>query len=372
MDLRSFRAPLALLLVGLVIAIVAIALAEPSEDEGKPRLIATAVDGPDRDRVKDDKVVAPAESVAAAERRFEAADHDSLRSERPQVADLGGLLDERDELNREAQGRAPALPTAGATQSVPGCVTRFIGAYSGRNGVLPRLLVEHYTVSYNVPGWSDVWSIVSYFARTRTASSHFVIDAEGHCAYIVPIEHKAWTQAAANPSSISTEHIAYGNEKQLATTAGYNKTAQVNRWVGKRVGIPMRRGKAVSCGAERSGIVQHKDFGACGGGHHDITPFSIDYIVRISAKGVKPGCASKRTAQIAAKLDYHRKRRGHFAEGSKGWRDHNQHIADWERTARGRYRGLGVADARAHRRQAKHNHAGLRCRRAVLRRRISP
>jgi N-acetyl-anhydromuramyl-L-alanine amidase AmpD len=64
--------------------------------------------------------------------------------------------------------------------------------------------VLHYTVSPNRVGWSDVNAVVAEFANPAfQASSNYVIDGEGHCAYIVRESDKAWTQAAANPFAIS-------------------------------------------------------------------------------------------------------------------------------------------------------------------------
>lgn len=188
-----------------------------------------------------------------------------------------------DVANAEQANRAnlEALPTAGATAGFAGCRTSFVRNQSSRRGVRPVWQVLHYTVSSNVTGWADVNSVVALFDRSSSqASSHFVIDAEGHCAYIVPIESKSWTEAAANPFGISYEIIATGRESVYLPPAGLAKLKSVMREVSRRTGIPMRRGSNVGCTPGRSGIVQHKDFGTCGGGHVDISPFSVDAVVR--------------------------------------------------------------------------------------------
>jgi N-acetylmuramoyl-L-alanine amidase len=177
------------------------------------------------------------------------------------------------------------LPTAGASQGFAGCVTRFVVNQSSRNGVRPQVQVLHYTVSPNRPGWSDVNAIVAMFnTPSFQASSNFVIDGEGNCAYIVPIEAKAWTQAAGNPFAISYEVINTGSESVYMAPAGLAKLRLVVQEVARRTGIPLRRGAVSNCTVTVTGIVQHSDFGICGGGHGDIGPFAlapvIDYVAR--------------------------------------------------------------------------------------------
>lgn len=184
----------------------------------------------------------------------------------------------------------PGLPTAGATAGVPGCRTEFISSYSSRNGVRPVEFTLHLTVSPNVAGWADVNSVVHLFAnRNNLASSNFVLDGEGHCAYIVPIEQKAWTQAGGNPFSVSVEVIDTGRESIYLAPAGMKELRTIVQTVSKRTGIPIRLGSvSSSCTPIRSGIVQHKDWGVCGGGHVDITPFSVPAIVKYLAAGQRP------------------------------------------------------------------------------------
>jgi hypothetical protein len=102
----------------------------------------------------------------------------------------------------------PPLPTAGATAEVPGCRTEFIHSYSSRHGVRPTIFTLHLTVSHNVPGWADVNAIVNLFAH-ESASSHFILDNDNppHCAYIVPLEQKAWTQAAGRSRCTSLRQL---------------------------------------------------------------------------------------------------------------------------------------------------------------------
>jgi len=211
----------------------------------------------------------------------------NLRDETPPLAqkvtpdDLTAAQD----YTKEVQATQPALPTAGASAGFIGCRTQFVRNQSSRHGTRPQLQVLHYTVSPNVLGWADVNSVVALFDRTASqASSTFVVDAEGNCAYIVPIENKAWTQAAANPYSVSYEIINSGKELTLMQPAGYAKLRSVMLQVSARTGIPMRAGSVNGCVPRVTGIVQHYDFGYCGGGHFDIKPFSKAATISVLTK----------------------------------------------------------------------------------------
>lgn len=224
--------------------------------------------------------------AAAVERAAQGIERD-LHDETPVQAQAApdSLKNTQEQVQTQKRTAEP-LPTAGASAGFTGCRTRFVGNQSSRRGVRPKYQVVHYTVSPNVPGWSDVNAIVALFDRASSqASSTFVIDREGNCAYIVPIEAKPWTQAAGNPLSVSYEVVNSGRESSFMDSAGYAKLRSVMREVSRRTGIPMRKGN-VSTG--RSGIVQHKDGGLAWGGHVDVTPYSIDSIVKIVTAGSAP------------------------------------------------------------------------------------
>jgi N-acetylmuramoyl-L-alanine amidase len=163
-----------------------------------------------------------------------------------------------------------------------GCHTRIVRNYSSRNGARPALLVAHFTVSPNRPGWSDVNSVVGLFNNTRAqASSNYVTDADGHCALIVPETQKAWTQAFFNPWSISIEEINTGSEPTYAGRKGLAKIGLVFSDAGRRWGIPLRHGRISSkCHIGRAGIVQHAELGACGGGHVDIGHYRLSQVIQ--------------------------------------------------------------------------------------------
>lgn len=229
-----------------------------------------------------DQLRVPAAAIADVA-RSQADDHDEERNENPPGVTPQALEDGREQQERlAALDQLPVVvPDAAPVQA--GCRSRFIPSYSSRRGVAPRLFVLHYTVSPNRPGWSDVDGITGYFARPSTnASSNYVIDAEGNCNYLVREADKAWTQAALNPVSISVEIINTGREPTLIGAAGgpgLRQLARVARDATRRWGIPLRRGRVSGASVATSGIVAHKDLGAAGGGHVDISPYNVDKVI---------------------------------------------------------------------------------------------
>jgi hypothetical protein len=274
----------AALIVGLVFAI------SPGNDNpGKPATLTVKVDGLDAGRAPDRTVKVPAAVVQQVAPTAE----DQLRE--PPAATPDAQLEDAAKAADEIRRTQEALPTAGATAGLQGCRTSFVRNQSSRRGVRPQWQVLHYTVSPNRPGWSDVNAIVALFNRTSSqASSNFVIDGEGHCAYIVPVEAKAWTQAAGNPFSVSYEIVATGKERVYLAPAGLAKLRAVSHEVARRTGIPLRRGSASGCAPGRSGFLQHADFGICGGGHVDVKPFNANAVIASLAGGGKPVTATDR------------------------------------------------------------------------------
>jgi len=244
-------------------------------DDKKPSTTITIkVDTLDASPNQDKTIVVPKVAVEQAEKA-----HTDERDETPPNV-AGPVLQNNIEEQQTNRKETEALPTAGASGNAPGCVTAFVRNQSSRRGVRPTVQVLHYTVSPNRPGRSDVNGITAFFNQSNTqASSNFVIDAEGNCNYIVPIEAKAWTQAGGNPWAVSYEIIDTGKEADYLGPAGYKKLASVMRWVSGKTGIPLRSGKISGCAPSRSGIVQHADGGSCWGGHHDIGPFPFGFII---------------------------------------------------------------------------------------------
>ncbi len=212
--------------------------------------------------------------------RNELDDHGGLREERPESVPEAQLEDGRAQQRELARrDRLPERSPLAAPEQ-PGCTSRFVRNFSSRNGVAPRLWVLHYTVSANRSGWDDVDAIVSWFDQSRSqASSNYVIDHEGHCAYIVAESDKAWTQAAFNPVAISAEVVNSGHDASYAGVAGLRALAQVLSDSAARWGIPLQRGAVSGCEVVRPGIVDHAQLGACGGGHGDISPWGVDEVL---------------------------------------------------------------------------------------------
>ncbi len=304
--LTKLRAALAALLA--VLGVVVVLTITDDNHDGRPdrATITITVDGPAAGRAPDTTVTAPSSAVAQAKAGVD--DHADARNETPD-----GVKPAVIEAGREQQDRLAAtdqLPVVSplAAPEQAGCASRFVRNYSSRRGVRPRLLVVHYTVSPNRPGWDDVNAIVSLFDRASfQASSNYVIDAEGHCAYIVRESDKAWTQATFNPVAISVEVINTGSEPRFMDPAGYAKLGRVFADAAKRWDIQIRRGSVSGCTVTRSGIVDHNTLGACGGGHADITPYPLQPVIdaiAAAAGGAKPTSATDR--RRCGALAYHR------------------------------------------------------------------
>ena len=158
--------------------------------------------------------------------------------------------------------------------------TRISPNRSSRGGVKPRLLVLHITVSHNRPGLADLDGILSFFQNPATqASSHIVIDREGHDGRCVRDADKAWTQAAYNPQSLSIELIEFNHLLTRKEWLSKERGPQLEcaaKWLAHwshLYGIPLRESRS-------SGVCQHRDLGAAGGGHVDCSPgFPIDHVI---------------------------------------------------------------------------------------------
>ena len=230
------------------------------------------------------KVTAPERAVEQAE-SSEVGEHDGLRTEVPENVPLEDIRRAQDQQEKLAESDQLPIVTPDAAPSQRGCVTRRVQNFSSRRGVRPRLFVMHYTVSPNRPGWGDVNAIAGLFDRPAfSASSHYIIDSEGHCLYIVRESDKAWTQATANPVSISIEVINSGKEGRLAGPAGLAKIGRVVADSTRRWEIPLRVGKVSGCRVVQAGVVDHRALGPCGGGHVDVSPYTIAPVLAAAKK----------------------------------------------------------------------------------------
>jgi hypothetical protein len=318
--LPTSRPPILGLLVTIAVLIAAalgIAQVTGSSDDGNGHRTVTidlgAPASPGAVKTTPTSVEVPASAVAQA--RSDAEDRD-LKGEQPLGVSHDELANLAEQLDKLATTDALPIVTPDAAPSQYGCTTRLVRNYSSRRGVRPRLLVAHYTVSPNRPGWSDVWGNVALFnAPAFAASSNYVIDGEGHCAYIVRESDKAWTQAAANPFAISAELINSGHEPALLASPGLAKVGRVFADAAKRWAIPLQLGKVSGCTVVRPGIIDHHALGACGGGHVDVSPYSVQTVIRaatLSARsrgqgarvGAAPNTATER--RRCGQLRHHR------------------------------------------------------------------
>lgn len=265
---------------------------------GSGKTTTAKVDTADPGRAPDKTITVQA---GAPEAIGDANDHDDLRTENPP-----GVTPKDAEAIREQQdafavndGIPTVTPLAAPTQK--GCISRFVVNASTRRGVAPRWIVLHYTVSPNRAGWSDVNNVVALFDRPSfQASSNYVLDREAHCAYIVRESDKAWTQAAANPFSISFEIINSGKEGSLISGPGRTKLISIIRGISKRWNIPIRAGKVgPNCTVGTSGIITHARLGRCAGGHVDVNPYEgeVAGIIK-SAKPLVCGTKCKRARDL--------------------------------------------------------------------------
>lgn len=186
--------------------------------------------------------------------------------------------------NQAAPASGPTIPdqVPQAAQSVNGCRSQFVRNQSSRNGAKVALGVIHWTGSSILTGWADVNAITKWFdTPAAQASSNFIVDDEGNCAYTVPMTAKSWTQAAANPWSVSIEYINPGVLPVFRGAAGRARTVALMRLWHRDFGIPYRRGAVnSSCVPTRSGFLAHRDLGPCGGGHPDIgIPSAVDGLI---------------------------------------------------------------------------------------------
>lgn len=240
---------------------------------------ATAVDGPDADRKRDDALTLDAAAQAELERATE------LPAQKGAEGDL-----EAGTLREKGDGKAGVLEGPLAAQEFTGCRTRFVQNFSSRNGTRPQIIVWHQTVSRDRPGYSDQDALTA-LANTRSSgvSWHFLVGRkDGLCTFTVPLNLKAWTQGNANPFSIGIEVQAYGDEPRYVEPAGERKLIAITRELGKIYGIPMRRGRVVDCKPVRSGIVEHSELGTCGGGHADVTPWDTAPLIAKAADAARP------------------------------------------------------------------------------------
>lgn len=226
----------------------------------------------------------------------------------PDKLDLAGDLRGADQ-TPVAQLDAPL-----ASPEWPGCSTRMLPTNWSNRTAAVKAIGLHYTAGGNIAGLSDMNGLTGFASSPRAGVSwHFLIDAEGHCYYSVPVGKKAWTIGNLNSQTVNIEVIGRGNEPTYpASAAGARKLADVVQRIGRLFSIPMQLGGVSNCQVTRPGIITHWQGGSCAGGHIDIKPYAIDKVVQQIASG---GCDAKcqrtrslRARNTATHTELHRRR----------------------------------------------------------------
>jgi hypothetical protein len=284
---RRWLLVLSVVVVAIAFAIVATAGDEQSSSPPPPApTITTAVDGPDADTKRDDPLVLGPAAQAELAEATEATDRPG-----DEYRELSDPL--RESFDRGVVGK---LDGPLAAPEIEGCRTRFVGNFSTRNRTRPTVIVWHQTVSRE-RAWASQDALTAMANRRSSGVSwHLLVGrSEGRCTYTVPLTMKAWTQGNANPFSVGIEVEAFGDEPSYVAGAGERRLLDVTRQVARQFGIPLRRGRVENCRPTRSGIVEHADLGACGGGHVDAA--SVAY-----QRGKRPELAGWDTDRLIAKL----------------------------------------------------------------------
>jgi hypothetical protein len=159
---------------------------------------------------------------------------------------------------------------------------------SGRSGN-PRLLVLHTT-----EGSRTVESLGNYFAnRANEVSSHAGADDKPNTiGTYVSRANVAWTQGDANDESISLEMCAFAAWPESEWAKHPNLIDNVAQWLAeesKFFDIPLVRVSPRQALSSGTGVCEHRDLGAWGGGHHDCGDgFPLGDVIQMARDGVKP------------------------------------------------------------------------------------
>lgn len=143
-----------------------------------------------------------------------------------------------------------------------------------------RLIVLH-----TAEGARTIESLGDWFSRpSNEVSSHAGADDEHNTIgeYVKP-GHKAWTQAYANPVSVSIELCGFAAWTEEEWFKHPRMLENCAKWIAEeaaRFDIPIVRLSAEAAKGNGRGICQHSDLGKWGGGHHDCgASFPIQYVI---------------------------------------------------------------------------------------------
>ena len=171
-------------------------------------------------------------------------------------------------------------------------------SYSSRGGTRVRLIVLH-----TAEGSRTIESLGSWFANAgNQVSSHTGIDDKpGTIGEYVKRDGSAWTQGNANGYSVATELCGFASWTPDVWAQHQQMLANCAAWIAEEAaqfGIPIVRLNAAQAQDGRSsGVCQHVDLGAAGGGHWDCGPdFPMDQVIAMANDGaVMPPAPKKGT-----------------------------------------------------------------------------
>jgi Putative peptidoglycan binding domain len=156
--------------------------------------------------------------------------------------------------------------------------------WSSRGGAAVRLIVCHTS-----EGAQTYQSLGSYFQNdANQVSSHVGIDdTPNTIGQYVQRGNKAWTSANANPVAVQAELCTPSGAAQGWTANDWNQHEQMLRntaaWIAEEAatfGIPIVKLTAQQAQGGETGVCQHADLGAWGGGHTDCgNAFPIDQVL---------------------------------------------------------------------------------------------
>jgi hypothetical protein len=166
--------------------------------------------------------------------------------------------------------------------------------YSSRGGQRVRLIVLH-----TAEGSRTIESLGSWFANaSNQVSSHTGIDDQpGVIGEYVKRDGNAWTSASANPYSVQTELCGFASWDAAEWQRHPVMLQNCAAWIAEEAafyGIPIVKLSAAQAQGGASGVCQHNDLGASGGGHWDCGPnFPIDQVLAM-ASGASSGPEPKK------------------------------------------------------------------------------
>jgi hypothetical protein len=129
-------------------------------------------------------------------------------------------------------------------------------------------------VCHTAEGALTYQSLGNYFASSSAGVSSQVgiDDTPNTVGEYVARANKAWTQGNANPYSVSAELCAFAGWSAGEWRSHPVMLSNLAAWIAEECaafGIPIRKLSAAEAQGNASGVCQHVDLGAAGGGHWD-------------------------------------------------------------------------------------------------------